>query len=278
MPPQPEPTSEELASELAAARARIAELEARQAAHSILGPGPLLPDLDVEQRRHWQKFVMAASSNLRTAVAIIKMSLDLYEDTPEPEQRDQFIGKIDNTTEGMSHLIDDLIALSNIYLYDFLTASLETVNFASVASALVSDFRTQAISKNQQLLLSCEDELPPVAGVRRFLYHALANILKNAIQYTPPGGEITVDLSLEDEDVYLCISDTGIGIAASDLPHIFQPFYWIDKSEDPAYKGSRLGLAITHAIVKMHGGRITCESTLGEGSTFRVYLPPSVLS
>jgi signal transduction histidine kinase len=267
-----------LASELAAARARIAELEARQAAHSILGPGPLLPDLDVEQRRHWQKFVMAASSNLRTAVAIIKMSLDLYEDTPEPEQRDQFIGKIDNTTEGMSHLIDDLIALSNIYLYDFLTASLETVNFASVASALVSDFRTQAISKNQQLLLSCEDELPPVAGVRRFLYHALANILKNAIQYTPPGGEITVDLSLEDEDVYLCISDTGIGIAASDLPHIFQPFYWIDKSEDPAYKGSRLGLAITHAIVKMHGGRITCESTLGEGSTFRVYLPPSVLS
>jgi len=102
---------------------------------------------------------------------------------------------------------------------------------------------------------------------------ALGCLIENAVQYTEPGGEITVRIQAEGAFAIIEIEDTGIGIAAHDLPHIFEPFYRADKSRPVRGGSAGFGLAIARAIVYGHDGIIDVESTPGEGSIFRVKLP-----
>jgi signal transduction histidine kinase len=95
----------------------------------------------------------------------------------------------------------------------------------------------------------------------------------NALNYTPDGGRISVKLAREDGWVKTEVRDTGIGISAIDLAHIFEPFYRADKSRNVDTGGMGLGLAIAQRIVIAHGGRLEADSTPGEGSVFRLWLP-----
>jgi len=103
------------------------------------------------------------------------------------------------------------------------------------------------------------------------------NLLSNAIKYTPDGGTITIRLMKEDEKIHVMVKDTGIGIKEKDLDKIFQPFHVVDLPESvdlqPEFERTGLGLAITKEYVKMHGGLIWVESSIGEGSTFHLVLP-----
>ena len=109
------------------------------------------------------------------------------------------------------------------------------------------------------------------SGHRAKLQQLIGNLLENAVKYTPHGGRI--DISLEDgaDGVTLSVADTGRGIAAEDIPHIYTRFWRADSSR--SHPGNGLGLALVHAIVTSYGGRITCDSVLGKGSTFTVFLP-----
>ncbi len=98
-------------------------------------------------------------------------------------------------------------------------------------------------------------------------------LIKNALDYTPKNGTVTVCISVRDEEAVLSIKDTGVGIAPEDLSRIFNRFYRVDSSRAAAQSGSGLGLAIVKQLVELHHGRIEVESTVGEGSTFRVLLP-----
>jgi signal transduction histidine kinase len=108
------------------------------------------------------------------------------------------------------------------------------------------------------------------------LQRAFINLLGNAINYTPTGGKVTLSCDEPDNKrVQVVIQDTGAGIAADDLPHIFERFFRGEKSRNREAGGSGLGLAITNEIVARHYGTIDVESTVGKGSIFKVTLPAS---
>lgn len=113
-----------------------------------------------------------------------------------------------------------------------------------------------------------------IYGTLRGLQRLVANLLDNALKYTPPGGVVTVSVTDDTEWISLVVRDTGIGISDKDLPHIFKRFYRCDKSR--GHHGSGLGLSLVQAITRSHRGTVRVMSTLGKGSTFTVTLPRSL--
>src|ERR687896_345525 len=99
------------------------------------------------------------------------------------------------------------------------------------------------------------------------------NLVDNAVKYTPPGGRVEVTGGFEGGEIVIRVSDTGIGIPEGKLPRIFERFYRVDKARSKETGGTGLGLSIVKHTAENHGGRVTVESTQGEGSTFTVYLP-----
>jgi len=103
----------------------------------------------------------------------------------------------------------------------------------------------------------------------------LLNLLDNALQYTPPGGQVSVRASLVGPEVVIAVSDTGMGIPKADQQRIFERFYRVDDARSRAVGGTGLGLSITKHLLEAHGGRIEVESDVGRGSTFSLVLPVS---
>jgi signal transduction histidine kinase len=105
------------------------------------------------------------------------------------------------------------------------------------------------------------------------LKQVVVNLLDNAVKYTPEGGEVSVSVTQRDGHAVLEVADTGLGISADDLPHVFERFYRADKARSRQLGGTGLGLSIVRSICLAHGGRVTVNSTEGRGSLFRVELP-----
>jgi two-component system, OmpR family, sensor histidine kinase SenX3 len=112
-----------------------------------------------------------------------------------------------------------------------------------------------------------------VNGDETQLTSMFTNLVDNAVKYTPPGGRVEVTGGFEGSEIVIRISDTGIGIPEGKLPRIFERFYRVDKARSKETGGTGLGLSIVKHVAENHGGRVTVESALGEGSTFTVYLP-----
>ena len=133
---------------------------------------------------------------------------------------------------------------------------------------------THLLAKQKKLAIEFEEiEQMNIKGELGLLKRLLTNLIVNAIQYTPPGGEVTFSLHKETNHAVLTITDTGIGISEDALPYIFDRFYRVDPSRSHETGGSGLGLAIAQKIVEVHGGQIAVQSTVGKGTTFRVSLP-----
>jgi signal transduction histidine kinase len=134
----------------------------------------------------------------------------------------------------------------------------------------------EPLAEEKNVGLRCRaPEKTIVSGGARMLQRMLANILDNAVKYTPPGGEVEISLSeSEKKDIIIAIRDSGIGISATDLPHVFERFYRCDRSR--SQPGTGLGLSLARAIARAHGGDITVRSALDQGSTFTVTLPKNL--
>ncbi len=126
--------------------------------------------------------------------------------------------------------------------------------------------------KNQIFTLDINNGIPPIEADREKLKQVILNLFNNAVKYTPPGGKIDVNLSANDYEEIIKITDTGIGIPTDSLPFIFDKFYRVTNA-DLESKGTGLGLAISQRIIEAHQGKIDVESKLGNGSTFTVFLP-----
>ncbi|MBF6591814.1 MAG: sensor histidine kinase, partial [Ktedonobacterales bacterium] len=120
--------------------------------------------------------------------------------------------------------------------------------------------------------LACQDRAE-VLGDADLLKQALLNLVDNALAYTPPGGHVALALAAADGQAFLSISDTGPGIAAEHLPHLFERFYRVDHARSRRTGGAGLGLSIVRWVAETHGGSVTVESVVGRGSTFTIALP-----
>jgi signal transduction histidine kinase len=139
---------------------------------------------------------------------------------------------------------------------------------------LVEEFSALAIASNISLTADIQTNTPiTVFGSEEQLYRLVANLITNAIQYTPASGQVIVHLKRDDHHALIQVQDTGIGIPSKEQARIFDRFYRVNSDRSRHTGGAGLGLAIAQAIAKAHQGTIQVKSELGKGSTFTVQLP-----
>ncbi|MEV0700976.1 ATP-binding protein [Saccharopolyspora sp. NPDC050389] len=171
----------------------------------------------------------------------------------------------------LQHLIDDL---QDLALADAgkLRVYPEPVHVGALLEQVAAAHRGRADAGGVELVVTVEDDPDLTADPTR-LRQALGNLVSNALRYTPSGGRVTLWARRAGGEVAIDVADTGVGIDAAALPHVFDRFWRAEKSRNRYGGGSGLGLAITHHLVNVHGGRIAVRSTLGVGTTFTIHLP-----
>jgi signal transduction histidine kinase len=221
-----------------------------------------------------QQFTADAAHELRTPLSVMRIAVD------NALELENIESEIHNNLEiasrqihHLSHLAEDLLWLSRLEAkqsplqqqpccLNDLVSDLEE-ELASLAIANSIDLRLEILTKHQLYIIGDNDRL----------YRAIANLIHNAIQYTPANGIVTIVLKHSDRTAIVTIQDNGIGIAPADLPHIFDRFYRIQSDRSRTTGGTGLGLAIARAIVIAHHGKIQVQSQLNLGSKFTVNLP-----
>ena len=142
------------------------------------------------------------------------------------------------------------------------------INLSNFILSILNSWETQYAQKGVKLISNITPDIELKADLLHF-NQILDNLLKNALEYTQPGGEVTCSLELREKDIVIKVADTGAGIPEKDLPYIFERFYRVDRDRP----GNGLGLPIVEGTVKMYGGSVTAESELGKGSVFTVVMP-----
>ena len=230
-------------------------------------------ELQIERERGkmLREFINAASHDLRTPLTVMGTSLYLLDRTGQPEQK-KYLDQLETQVYRMRRLVDDMLTISRLDAEDAGLA-LEPRALNDFAEEAVQRHMKEATTKGRNLTSNYAAISPWARIDSAQLSHALERIIKNAIAYTSAGDSITVGTLLQGDEAIITISDTGQGIDAQDLPHIFERFYRADKARGITSGGAGLGLSIARRIVELHHGRIEVESVPDEGSTFRVILP-----
>lgn len=224
-----------------------------------------------------RQFVADVSHELKTPLTSIQGFAQAIQDgtADTPEAVRQAAGIIQAEVERMHRMVLDLLDLARI---DTGTFDLQhtTVDLPAILRGVVEKFAPQASAA--QVTLSLEnDDLPPITGDGDRLSQVFTNLVDNAIKYTPPGGRVHLQAARAGEGISVEVTDTGTGVPAEALPHLFDRFYRADPSRQGGRKsGAGLGLAIAREIVLAHSGTISVRSTPGEGSTFTVFLPSAM--
>ena len=226
------------------------------------------------------EFLATLSHELRTPLsAILGWTQVLLKGDPTQgtDAQKRAIEVIDRNARVQVQLIDDLLDLSRI-ITGKLRLDVHPVSFASVVEAAVESAITSAQTKGIRLTAMLDAGQNIISADSARLQQVVWNLLTNAIKFTPKGGQIQVLLQRVNSHLELSVSDTGIGIQASFLPHVFDRFSQRDSSTTRLFGGLGLGLAICKQLVELHGGSITAASQgEGMGATFSVRLPVSIM-
>ena len=227
------------------------------------------------------EFLATLSHELRTPLSAIlgwTQVLLRPESSKGPDEHKRALEVIDRNARAQVKLIDDLLDLSRV-MTGKLRLDLHQVSFASVVEAAVDSAKPSADVKGIRLkaiLGSSSQDIVSADSAR--LQQVVWNLLTNAIKFTPKGGQVQVLLQRVNSHLELSVSDTGVGIPANYLPHVFDRFSQKDSSTTRAFGGLGLGLAICKQLVELHGGSIKAASQgEGKGATFSVQLPVSIV-
>lgn len=240
---------------------------------SRIGQAVVLHDIThfKELDRIKSEFVTTVSHDLRSPLTAILGYVELIERAgPLNEGQSEFVERVRISVEQITALVTDLLDLGRIE--SGLDTSKEQTNLGSLSRYALDGLRTTARGRGVELQGTIPDQLPDVYGDPVRLRQMIANLLENAIKYTPQGGKVSLEAQSEDDQVILRVSDTGPGIPASDQPYLFDKFFRASNVPDDS-TGTGLGLSIVKSIVEQHQGRIWLESQIGEGTTFTVVLP-----
>ncbi|HET6203201.1 MAG TPA: ATP-binding protein [Planctomycetota bacterium] len=256
-------------------RGRILELSVAPVAPDG-GAVSLLRDVTEVRRLEAMRrdFVANVSHELRTPLSAVRGALETLADPGEDARtRAQFLEMAQRNAERLGALVSDLLDLSAIEAEGD-RISLEPVAVDRALRAAAATLAESARAKGVSLEVEAGPERPlTVLGNARRLEQAFANLLENAIKYTPARGSVTARGRNREREVAVEIEDTGIGIPAASLPRIFERFYRVDAGRSRETGGTGLGLAIVKHIVQAHRGRVEVRSEEGKGSTFSVFLP-----
>ena len=219
------------------------------------------------------QFVSNASHELKTPLATMKILVEsmIYQDDMPGELRQEFLTDINKEIDRLSSVVGDLLTLVHIDSHK-LRLRREMMVFADTVRDTVKRLQPLAQKRGQEIVVEISDVCEMFADPGK-LAQVCYNIIENGIKYTPDGGKITVTLHRMGRDAVLEISDTGVGIPADDVEHVFDRFYRVDKARSRDTGGTGLGLSIVQQIVRLHAGSVTVQSEQGKGTTFTVQLP-----
>src|SRR5918997_1846370 len=221
-------------------------------------------------------FVANVSHELKTPATSLRLLAESLEETidEDPVQARLFATQLRRETGRLSRLINDLLDLARLESEERVENP-APVDVRSVLMSVLARMRSVARKKNLTLQWKRFGRATQytVNGDETQLTSMFTNLVDNAVKYTPPGGRVEVTGGFEGSEIVIRISDTGIGIPEEKLPRIFERFYRVDKARSKETGGTGLGLSIVKHTAENHGGRVAVESSLGEGSTFTVYLP-----
>ncbi len=212
--------------------------------------------------------------DLRTPLASTRVIVEALADgvVEDPETAQRYLRTAQRDIQSLTLLIDDLFDLAQMDAGG-LKLERRPTSIAELAADAVDSFTALAWQRDVTVDASAEPGVAASQVDARQISRVLANLVDNALRHTPPGGAVSVRVQPAAGGVQVHVADTGAGIAAEDLPHVFERFYRGEKSRSRATGGSGLGLAIARAIIEAHGGRIWVESQPGHGARFVFTLP-----
>jgi PAS domain S-box-containing protein len=232
------------------------------------------------EERDQAEFISTASHEMRTPVAAIEgyLGLALNPSTATIDEKARsYLGKAQDSAHHLGRLFQDLLDISK--LEDGRMQNNPTIlDVVTIVRAILEDFKAQFAEKGLTMIYTPDTNgtsLTPLFYVNADIDHfqeVMSNLVTNAIKYTKEGS-VTIDVGGDNENVFISVTDSGIGIPAEDLPHLFQKFYRVDNSDTREIGGTGLGLYLSRRLSESMGGHLTVESTYGKGSVFTIDLP-----
>jgi len=264
-----------------ALRLRSSEREAQRLLHEVRSKADLLADAydSLQATQILQTtYMRRVSHELRSPLGAISSSLqavaDGYAGDISPTAQD-LLSRARGRIEGLLQVVNDLLALSRSR-----TARpreyLESVSVQAITAEVVALLSDQAHEARIAIVNEVPDTLPPILADREDVSQLVTNLVSNAIKYNRPDGTVTIRGTHDRTHIELRVSDTGIGIAEGDLPHLYDEFFRATRGKEHCAVGTGLGLSIVRAVVRQLDGDISVRSEEGVGTTFTVRLPAMV--
>ncbi len=219
-----------------------------------------------------RQFIADAAHEVQTPLTVIKGTIEvaLQQDRRNEDYRDVLVTNL-GQVERLTTLTRSLLTLAQ-FSGDRPPVTLAPLALEPLLQQVVKDLAL--LAEDRQIQLTCVAQpVPRIMGDAGRLTQVLVNLLDNALAHTSPGGTVTVRLAAVSDWAIMEVADTGVGIDAQHLPHLFERFYRADSARTRALGGTGLGLAIVKEIVEAHGGTVRVASVVGQGSTFTVALP-----
>ncbi|MGC9395496.1 MAG: ATP-binding protein [Anaerolineae bacterium] len=223
------------------------------------------------------QFITNVSHELRTPVTSIKLSAYLLQSEHSAERAVKYLHALERQSARLEHLIEDILEIASLDSGQAVT-TWESIPLAVVVSDTATCYQNQASAQDVTLTADpIPDDLPDVRGDLSRLQQALKELVENALIFTSPGGDVHITLATVEANarqwVTLAVRDTGPGISPDEKPKLFNRFFRGALAESGHVPGTGLGLSIVDEIVRAHGGHISVESELGQGSAFTLWLP-----
>lgn len=218
-----------------------------------------------------QKFISDASHDFKTPLSTLKTQLFLLRNDLKDNPARNRLETMNSQVERLINLLEAMLYMSRLDTVEAL--SLEPIDIITLLRNVISEIRTQADTKQLSIIFDPDDQAVYILGNETELSFVFEELIINAIRNTPPKGHIKVTIDKTSAETVVTIADSGIGIEAEEIPHIFERFYRLDEARGLITGGSGLGLAIVKRIIDLHKGLIQVRSIVGEGSQFTVVIP-----
>lgn len=215
-----------------------------------------------------KRFSQSAAHELRTPLTVLKTKVDVFKKKTDhkPEEYDDFLTVISTHTNRLSHLVKDLLELTNL---DALECD-EQIKIKKLLSEVTGELGILAEGKNIHIAILGQEHI--IKGNQSLLHRAFYNIIENAIKYNHENGSVEILLSVQDSYLMVKIRDSGMGIPEEMKEYIFEPFFRVDKSRSRQMGGAGIGLATVKSIIDNHGGEITVLDHDNGGTVFEIKL------